>query len=211
MADFKRIALDNLQRQFGYTNVATLMMERAKLCDKYIGDLSETFGREILDYNTCVPSALDFFWGRLFKISRTFSDDKGKSFTLTDDQFREIIKIRAFGTTWDGTVQSINTFLAELFKDRGKAYMIDPQNMTTIIFAFNFVLEDWELYLFRNKDILPRPAGVGTEINIFDTPYKYFGFADSFNVIESPITVGFGTNDGDPTGDGKFATNNDRF
>ena len=211
MAYFEQIALDNLQRQFGYTNVAALMSERAKLYDKYVGNLSETFGRDILDYNICVPSALDYFWGRLFKISRTFEGEDGQTFTLNDEQFREIIKIRAFGTTWDGATESINTFLGELFKDRGLAYMIDPQNMTTVIFAFNFVLEDWELYLFKNKDVLPRPAGVGTEINIFDTPDKYFGFADNIGLIESPITVGFGTNEGNPTGNGKFATNEDRF
>lgn len=211
MADFQQIALNCLQRQFGYGNVASLMIERAKLYDKYVGNLAETFGKEILDYNTCIPSALDFFWGLLFKISRTFSDENGNIFTLTDEQFREVIKIRAFGTTWDGTTKSMNTFLSELFKGRGTAYMIDPQNMTSIIFAFNFVLEDWELYLFREKDVLPRPAGVGTEISIFDTPDKYFGFADSTGIIKSPITVGFGTNTGNPTGDGKFATNADRF
>lgn len=211
MSDFEQIALDNLQRQYGYTNVAALMIERAKLYNRYVGDLAQTFGEEILDYNTCVSSALDYFWGRLFKISRTFTGENGQTFTLTDEQFREIIKIRAFETTWDGSVESMNTFLAALFKNRGKTYMIDPQNMTTIIFVFNFVLEDWELYLFTHKDILPRPAGVGVEIDIFDTPYKYFGFELTNQIIESPITVGFGTNSGDPTGSGRFATNADKF
>jgi hypothetical protein len=36
--------------------------------------------------------------------------------------------------------------------------------MTFQIYVFTFLLEDWEKYLFINKDIFPRPAGIGTAI-----------------------------------------------
>lgn len=129
-----------------------------------MGNISQQFVTDILDFNTCVPSALDYYWGKMLKVSRTFTDMDGNKFSLTDDQFREIIKIRAFGISWDGTVVTLNQFLGNLFSDRGLVYMIDRQNMTNQIYVFTFKLEDWEKYLFIHKDILPRVAGVGTEI-----------------------------------------------
>ncbi|MCH5202382.1 MAG: DUF2612 domain-containing protein [Oscillospiraceae bacterium] len=189
---FKDVTLNNLQRQFGYTNISDLLMKKAEVWDKHYGDISETFNNEILNVDTCIPDALDYFWGRLYKITRNFTDNLGNLLTLTDDEFREIIKIRQFGSRWNGAIASMNEFLNNLYKDRGKAYMIDKQDMTVEIFVFEFPLSDTELFLFRNKDILPRPAGVG--IDIFETGKgKWFGFYDYTTTIQNPTTIGFGT------------------
>lgn len=200
--DFKKITLNCLQKQYGYTNISALMIEKASVYNKYIGNLSQTFGKEILDYNTCVPEALDYFWGRMFKISRVFSDQDGTPFSLNDEQFREIIKICAFGTTWDGSLESINLFLSNLFKDRGRVYLIDPQDMSFELFVFDFELEPWERYLFSKKDILPRPAGVGA--NILEVTEQFFGFEKYSQIYESPVTKGFTTYETDENG--RFAT-----
>jgi hypothetical protein len=161
---FREQALNVLQQQYGYTNISDLILKKAAVWDKYLGNIASHFVADILDFNTCVPSALDYYWGKLLKVSRTFTDMDGNKFTLTDNQFREIIKIRAFGTSWDGTVVSLNRFLGNLFADRGLVYMIDRQDMTSQIYVFTFPLENWEKYLFVHKDILPRAAGVGTDI-----------------------------------------------
>ena len=205
MTDYTQLALDSIQRQFGYTNISALMMEKAKIYDTY-ADVSAIFGQEIMNFDTCIPEALDYFWGLLFKITRNFTIN-GVSYHLTDDQFREVIKIRAFGTTWDGTISTINLFLKNLFKDRGRVYMVDALNMSTLIFAFDFELADWERALF--PQILPRPAGVGSEIEFQKIEQKYFGFGSYNQIVPSPITVGFGTFAGDPLGEGRFATYND--
>lgn len=175
---FKEVTLNTLQKQFGYTNGSDLLLRRAAVWDKYFGNISETFVREILDYNTCIPEALDWFWGKMLKITRNFTGEDGEIFTLNDDQFREIIKIRAFGTTWQGDILSMNVFLQNLFKDRGNAYLLDNLDMTVQIFVFDFILDDWETYLFTTQDVLPRPAGVGTKIYQIDTE-NTFGFYGS--------------------------------
>jgi hypothetical protein len=175
---FQEISLNVLQKQYGYTNFSDLILKRSAVWDKYMGNISETFVREILDYNTCIPEALDYFWGKILKITRNFSAADGSVFSLTDDQFREIIKIRAFGTTWKGDILSMNVFLKNLFKDRGNAYILDNLDMTVQIFVFDFILEDWESYLFTTQDILPRPGGVGTKIYQLDTE-NTFGFYGS--------------------------------
>lgn len=178
MKSFHDVALDTIQKQFAYTNVSDLITRRADVWDKHFGDISRRFVDEILDYNTCVPSALDYFWGKILKISRNFTDVGGNAFSLTDDQFREVIKIRAFGTTWQGDALSMNEFLGNLFHPRGIVYMVDSQDMTTQIFVFSFQLEPWEKYLFTTQDVLPRPAGIGTCILEIDSS-TVFGFYGS--------------------------------
>ena len=172
---FKEASLNVLQQQYGYTNVSDLMLRKAAVWDKYMGGIADRFVSEILDYNTCVSSALDYYWGRILKISRTFEDENGNAFSLTDDQFREVIRIRAFGTSWDGTIPTLNNFLHHLFADRGEVFMIDRLDMTVQVYVFTFLIEEWEKYLFVNKDILPRPAGVKTAIYELRTQ-TLFGF-----------------------------------
>lgn len=172
---FRERTLDILQKQYGYTNISDLLLKKAAVLDAHFGDIAETFVSEILDFDTCIPEALDYYWGRVFKLNRVFTDDKGNEFSLSDAQFRRLIKIRAFGTRWDGTALMMNEFLKDLYQDRGTVYMVDRQNMTVQTYVFLFQLEPWERYLFIEKDVLPRPAGIGTaiyEITTEDT----FGF-----------------------------------
>ncbi|MBR2771603.1 MAG: DUF2612 domain-containing protein [Bacteroidales bacterium] len=177
---FREQTLNVLQQQYGYTNISDLVTRKADLWDKYMGNIAERFVSEILDYNTCIPAALDYYWGPLLKITRNFTDDYGNVFTLTDEQFREVLKIRAFGTTWDGTVATLNAFLANLFAGRGNVYMVDRQDMTAQIYVFTFRLEPWEQYLFTHRDVLPRCAGVGTAIYEI-TQDTLFGFENEDN------------------------------
>ncbi len=172
---FRERTLDVLQKQYGYTNISDLLLKKSVVLDAHFGDIAESFVTEILDFDTCIPAALDYYWGKVFKLSRTFTDDEGNEFSLSDAQFRKLIKIRAFGTRWNGSALMMNEFLKELYRDRGTVYMVDRQNMTVQTYVFLFQLEPWERYLFIEKDVLPRPAGIGTaiyEITIEDT----FGF-----------------------------------
>jgi len=172
---FRENTLDVLQKQYGYTNISDLLLKKAAVLDTHFGDLAESFVSEILDFDTCIPAALDYYWGKVFKLSRAFTDGNGNEFRLSDAQFRTLIKIRAFGSRWDGSAFMMNEFLKELYRNRGTVYMVDRQNMTVQTYVFLFTLEPWERYLFIEKDVLPRPAGIGTaiyEITTEDT----FGF-----------------------------------
>lgn len=209
MADeFKQVALNCLQRQFGYTNISDLMIKKAAIWDANYGTIAKTFNEEILNFNTCIPEALDYFWGKIYRITRTFTNNLGELLVLDDDTFREIIKIRAFGSRWNGSIAEMNEFLAGLFGNRGNAYMMDLQNMTVEIFVFEFPLSEEELYLFKNKDILPRPAGVGIDI-LEAGKGTWFGFRTYNQVIYPRSTTGFGTYTGMEAG--QFATYNDNI
>ncbi len=178
MADFKEVALNNMQRQYGYTNISDLMMKKAEVWNKNFGNFSENFCKDILNIDTCVASALDYFWGRLFRITRTFKDENDYQFELDDATFRRIIKIRAFGMYWDGSLTMMNEFLKECFKDKGSAYMLDPQNMTVETIVFRFALTDEEKYLYTSANVFPRPAGVGLAIYEIN-PDETIGFTNT--------------------------------
>lgn len=171
----KQVSLDNLQRQFGYTNVSDLILKRSEVWDKYFGNISEKFEDEILNLDTCVSEALDYYWGRLYKISRVFTNKQGEKFTLDDDLFREILKIRAFGSRWNGTLAQMNDFMANVFKGERFVFVTDSQSMSGGLKYEFSTLTPEELYLFSEKDILPRQAGVGLEIHVID-PDTTFGF-----------------------------------
>lgn len=171
---FKEVALNNLQKQFGYTNVSDLIIKRSEVWDKYLGNISQRFTNEIMNIETCTSEALDNYWGKIFKISRNFYDANNNIMTLTDEQFRKILKIRAFGLTWQGDIKSVNAFLRNIYD--GICYLRDNQDMTQT-YVFYFPLESWERYLFTYKDILPRPAAVKTKI--YEITDDLFGFDGS--------------------------------
>lgn len=173
----QNISLDNLQRQFGYTNLSDLIMKRASVWDLYFGDIAERFETEILSLDTCVSEALDYYWGKLYKLSRSYTDASGNTVTLTDDLYREMLKIRAFGSRWNGTLADMNQYLSDLFAGKRFVTVTDSQSMSGGLKYEFSTLTDEELYLFANKDILPRQAGVGIEVHVIDvdTTFGFYG------------------------------------
>lgn len=204
--EYQNLSLNILERQYGYKNVAALMQERAKVWDMYMGDIADVLMTQFFDIDNCTSEALDNYWGKLLNISRVFEDSDHNIYTLTDDEFREVVKIKLFN--WDGTLISLNTFLRNVFKDRGKIYVVDSQNMTWALIIAGFDLTDNEKALFTEFDIFPRPAGIDTTIRIIDADSKFFGFG-SYTGTDSPVAVGYGTYNGAPMGEGRFATYED--
>lgn len=173
--DCQGVALDNLQRQFGYTNLSDLIIKRASVWDKYFGQIATRFETEILSLDTCISNALDYYWGKLYKLSRSYTDADGNEVTLTDDLYREMLKIRAFGSRWNGTLGEMNEFLSDLFGGKKFITVTDSQSMSGGLKYEFSTLTDEEIYLFANKDILPRQAGVGLEVHVIDVDTT-FGF-----------------------------------
>lgn len=171
---FREKTLDVLQKQYGFTNISDLLTRKADVWDIHFGNAADRFVEEVLDFDTCTTDALDNYWGRMLKTSRTFIAN-GETITLTDAQYREILKIRAFSTRWQGDIPSIDAFMNDIFKERGLVYVVDPENMTHLTYNFLFDLEPWEEKLFIYADILPRIASIGTEIHVISLS-TIFGF-----------------------------------
>jgi hypothetical protein len=187
--DFKYIVDNITQLQYNNTNLQELMRQKALVYNKYIGNLLKAFNDEILNLDTCRSSALDYIWGKYFKISRTFADDEGNLFSLSDAEFRYILKIKAFCSIWDGAINSLNNFLGILYRDRGIVFILDNQNMTVNTYYFKMLMSEQEKYIFTHYDILPRPAGIGTEL--INITVSFFALLDRNYQQILPNQAGF--------------------
>lgn len=92
---------------------------------------------------------------------------------LTTEQKRLVLQLRYFQLVTRGAVPEVNKFLAYVFKDMGRVYMLDGLDMT-ITYVFQFAPPPILLYVLENYDVLPRPAGVG--VNYVVAVRDSFGF-----------------------------------
>ena len=114
-------------------------------------------------------------WGNLLQTPRTWKIN-GENVTLTTQQYRTLLIARLRLLSIRGTVEEINGILNFLFKNYGKAWVIDNYDMT-ITYRFNFTLTDLQLEILRNLTLLPRPAGV--EMEVIAVGNNVFGFNGS--------------------------------
>jgi len=102
-----------------------------------------------------------------------FSNAGGAGLTL--EQKRTILQLRYFQLTTRGAVPEINAFLAYLFGDQGRAYVVDSLTMS-LLYVFEFDLPFELQTILTQYDLLPRPAGVGVGYTIV-VPEGVWGFA----------------------------------
>lgn len=91
---------------------------------------------------------------------------------LTVEQRRQLLKLRWYNITSDGTMACINQALYNVFGTT--VYCLDGEDMT-ITYVFTEPQAEIMMNLFGQFDILPRPSGVLAEILV--KPREAFGFA----------------------------------
>lgn len=84
-------------------------------------------------------------------------------YRLDDSAYRLLIMTKAMSNITDGTVPSINRLISYLFKDRGRAWVVDHLDHT-IGLHFDFLLTTIDLAILANSDVMPRPAGVSISL-----------------------------------------------
>ena len=87
------------------------------------------------------------------------------TFALQDDDYRELILLKAFVNISNLSVPAINTMLRMFFgvydddDPYGVAYVIDTFGMG-FTYHFNFIPNDLQLAIVNNSGVFPRPAGM---------------------------------------------------
>lgn len=94
---------------------------------------------------------------------------------LTTEQKRLVLKLRYFQLISRGAVPEINEWLAELFRDQGKVFVIDSNDMTFATYFFEFRPDSQLSFVLEKYDLLPRPAGVGIKYQVQIPPSFGFG------------------------------------
>lgn len=120
--------------------------------------------------------------------SGVFFDGVGATeiYSLQNDQYRQLILLKAMSNITDATIPNINRLLRFQFGSRGRAYVQRTGSME-LTFTFEFFLSNVELAILLNSGAIPRPSGVLVRIEQLN-PDETFGFAeaDSF----APFNVG---------------------
>lgn len=113
-----------------------------------------------------------------------------QSYLLTDDAYRQLIKVKMLANITATNTPSINKLLQLLFSGRGRCYVVDLRGMA-MMYTFEFALQDYERSILTQSGALPNPGGVKVFIN--ETGSDTFGFAesgDSFPFDDGVFSIG---------------------
>ncbi|AVA33025.1 DUF2612 domain-containing protein [Cupriavidus metallidurans] len=111
-----------------------------------------------------------------------------QTYQLGDDAFRTLILVKALANICDGSIQSMNRLLQNLFSSRGRCYVNDLGNMQ-LRYTFEFYLQPWERAIITQSGALPRPTGVLASILEADLP-NVFGFSEAGIGSAAPFNQG---------------------
>lgn len=104
-----------------------------------------------------------------------FSQSGAGSVTLTLEQQRIILRLRYFQLVSRCTVPEINRFMSYVFADLGKVFVQDLNDMSAIVYVFDFTPDPGLAFILEQYDLLPRPATVGMSYIVISRPVFGFG------------------------------------
>jgi len=104
-----------------------------------------------------------------------FSNANGGTAGLSVEQQRILLRLRYYQLISRCTVPDINRICAAVFSELGTVYVLDGNDMSYVIYVFDFSPGSQLSFLLEQYDLLPRPAGVGVKYNIITRPVFGFG------------------------------------
>lgn len=181
------------------TRLQSLLQEKKSWYEKNHTEFWKNWLRDVFDLRTADDFGLSV-WGKILNESRdsyvagagidypafgfgqyrknfgngNFRRAKSGYTQLETEQYRLLLRLKYFKLISRGTVPEINSFLNELFQNEGRVYVLDPLDMSFIVYVFTFAPSSWQRYILEDIDALPRPAGVGAKIRVVHR--KVFGF-----------------------------------
>ena len=108
------------------------------------------------------------------------------NYTLSDDDYRNLILAKALFNISNGSISAINNILMFLFGASGQAWCTDNQNMT-MNYVFDFTPSNVQLAIIEQSGVIPRPCGVA----VSNTLLGLFNNAGVLSLI--PGTPGYAT------------------
>lgn len=142
------------------------------------GDALDMWGR-LLDFSRYIPVSSDSsafknfsFYQRNFHIAKFFDKEDTKYSKLTDPSYRSVLQLLWRSRNISSTLRN-NSELAKIALD-ADIITGDSMDMQYITYFFKDQIPLWLNNILTTYDILPRPAGVGS--NYVSAFYRIFGF-----------------------------------
>ena len=132
--------------------------------------------------------------GRIVRMSRTVQNVPAiwpvtvapGTVSLTDDQYRRAILIKALTNVSDSAIPSMNRQMLLLAAGRGNGFVRNLGDMH-IQYTFYFAPEPYEYAIIADGNIAIRPAGVGFKNSFTINPYFGFGEAESWQPFDQGV------------------------
>lgn len=160
-------------------------------------DAVQALFKEVFDVETAQGIFLDY-WGAIVGVNRSILDDDGKTITLEDNIYRELIMFRAAMNISQATILRINELLTDLFGI--PIAVVDGGDMTMRIFLDEAVEGDL-LALIKFYGYTLKPAGVGYDIvMMYEGTFGFFGQSlrnFNFGVFNPDDPSALGVSDGE--------------
>lgn len=140
-------------------------------------------GQPIVFPNVADPNKINWGFGTYHKNFErgNFASTSGFTYTLSKETARIILQLRYFQLTTAGAIPEVNRMLAYVFKGYGPAHLLDGHDMKQK-YIFGFILPADMKFVFDNYDILPRPAGVGSDYDvIIEESFGFDEFHENFD------------------------------
>jgi hypothetical protein len=117
---------------------------------------------------------------------RSYRESKQSIFTLNDEEFRLILKLKIIRNNAIPSVKLIDDILANLFGDN--VIFTDRQNMT-ISYIFNEGIQRI-VTIAQSEDLIPRPSGVGMSVSFTTDIQNIFAYG-RYGQIAPDYAVGY--------------------
>lgn len=90
-----------------------------------------------------------------------FGIDSDQSQGLSIEQQRLVIRFRYFQITTTCSIPEVNSFLKDMFSDKGDAYITFDKEANQVVYNFGFTPDSQLTFAIDEFDLLPRPASIG--------------------------------------------------
>lgn len=164
-----------IQSQYRNSNVGELIRAILEIKQTYIYNAYISLIKDNLSLDTAKGDGLDL-WGLILGFHRNVIADyiSQLHYTLSDDNFRLILQCLYQKNFIHSNILNVNDFVNDVFSHFGEVGITDSTDMSYQFFIFNQKLPSWLKFCLENKDLVPRPAGIGVAIQ--ENIYFFFGF-----------------------------------
>lgn len=176
-----------------------------------IAQMVDSFGQQI-DPSGDFANFLSFIWnldtaqgfgldimGRILGLNRQvtnippvfgFPGTPGGLYTMTDDQYRLALQIRALTNISNGSAKDVNTQLRLLSDGRGNAFVQTTGDML-IKYTFFYAPMPYEYALMLSAKVVGKPVGVNLELDFTINPYFGFSEANSWDTFGQAVFASY--------------------
>ncbi len=110
-----------------------------------------------------------------------FSNRSGAVISLTIEEQRLVLQLRYFKLITRPSIPEVNRMLKYVFPNNN-VYALDPLNMTSIVYVFDFQPGSKLTLIFDTYELLPRPSTVGISYTlVYRTGFGFGEFRKNFD------------------------------